>query len=60
MTAAQYDAIMEIADNGERFKAYDLNIRPQTVAAIAKSGWIEVVDGHAFVTEDGWNAVAVI
>lgn len=54
MTAAQYDAIIEIAENGERFKAHDLNIRPQTVDAIAKRGWVEIVNGHAMVTDKAW------
>lgn len=58
ISKAQYDAILEIAQNGERFKASDLNIRTATVAAIAKRGWIEVVNGHAFVTDKAWSEIA--
>lgn len=60
MTRTQYDAIQEIAENGERFRACDLNIRPQTFAAIAKRGWVEIVNSHAFVTYKGWQAVAAL
>ena len=58
MTRAQYDAVIEIADNRGRFKACDLNIRMATVTAMAKRGWIGVDDrGFAFVTDAGWKAV---
>ena len=58
ITQAQYDALIEIAENGERFKANELNIRPQTVEAIAKRGWIEVINGYAFVTGKAWAELA--
>lgn len=58
ITPAQYDALMEIADKGERFKANELNIRPQTVKAIATRGWVEIIDGNAFVTEKAWADIA--
>lgn len=58
MTRAQYDAVIEIADNHGRFKACDLNIRMATVTAMAKRGWIGVdARGFAFVTDAGWKAV---
>lgn len=61
MTRAQYDAVIEIADNHGRFKACELNIRMTTVTAMAKRGWIGVDDrGFAFVTEAGWKAVESI
>jgi len=58
VTKAQYDALIEIADRGERLKARDLNIRPQTWAAIVTRGWVEVINGHAFVTNAAWEAAA--
>lgn len=58
MTRAQYDALMEIAENGERFAARDLNISARTVASIAKRGWIAMQGETPVVTEKGWQAVA--
>ena len=58
MTEAQYRAMLEIAENGERFPAYELNIRPATISAIAKRGWVSVLGNHAFVTQKGWEALA--
>ncbi len=57
VTKSQYDALMEIADRGERLKACDLNIRPQTWNALVMRGWVEVKDGHAFVTGVAWDAM---
>lgn len=58
VTKAQYDALIEIADRGERLKAQDLNIRPQTWEAIVTRGWVEVKGNHAFVTNAAWEAMA--
>lgn len=58
MTEAQYRAILEVAENGERFPTYELNIRPATAAAIAKRGWISVLGNRAFVTPKGWEALS--
>ncbi len=60
MTRAQHDAIMEIAENGERYAPHDLNVPQRTVASIAKRGWITLVNGRAEVTPQGWAAVASI
>ena len=59
MTIAQYDALLEVLSNGDKFKAYDLNIPKRTVASIAKKGWVSVTkSGRAFVTEEGFAALA--
>lgn len=57
VTKSQYDALMEIADHGDRLKACDLNIRPQTWNAIVMRGWVDVNDGHAVVTAAAWDAL---
>ncbi len=60
MTRAQHDAIMEIAENGERYAPHDLNVPKRTVASIAKRGWIALINGRAEVTPQGWAAVAAL
>jgi hypothetical protein len=57
MSPAQYDAIMEIAENGERFAPQDLNVPRRTVASLARRGWIAIAAGRAIVTPAGWLAV---
>lgn len=58
MTKAQYEAILEIAENGERFSPADLNVSARTVASLAKRGFIAVENGKAIVTDRGWEAMA--
>ena len=57
MSPAQYVAIMEIAENGERFAPQDLNVARRTVASLARRGWIAIAAGRAVVTPAGWLAV---
>ncbi len=58
MTKAQYDAILEIAQNGERFWPHDLNVSARTFKALEKKGFIRCMGSVAFVTPDGWKALA--
>lgn len=57
MSPAQYAAILEIAENGERFAPHDLNVACRTVASLARRGWIAIERGRAVVTPAGWLAV---
>jgi hypothetical protein len=57
MTAAQYAAILEIAENGERFAPHDLNVACRTVASLARRGWITIQNKRAVVTPAGWLAM---
>jgi hypothetical protein len=57
MSPTQYAAIMEIAENGERFAPHDLNVACRTVASLARRGWIAIAAGRAIVTPTGWAAV---
>lgn len=60
MTMTQYDAIMNVAEFGDKFKSNEINMRPQTQTSITNRQWVEVVNGHMFVTKKGWDAVAAI
>ena len=56
MTKTQFKAIIEVAEYGERFKPFYLNIRPATFAALVKRQWIGTdAEGYAHVTDCGWN-----
>ena len=58
MTPAQYDAIQMILEDGERFKANDLNIRQQTMRAISARAWVCFdARGFASVTDAGMAAL---
>ncbi len=58
VTKSQYDALMEVADIGEKVKANQLNIRPQTWNSIVMRGWVSVDNGYARVTQSAWDALA--
>jgi ribosomal protein L28 len=58
MTKAQYDAILEVAENGERFWPHDLNVSARTMKALERKGYIRVMGAVTFVTRAGWQAVA--
>lgn len=59
MTKAMYDAIMEVAENGERFAARDLNVSARTMNAAHRAGYVaNRVGGGLVVTAKGWAAVA--
>jgi len=57
MSRTQYAAILEIAENGERYAPHDLNVARRTVEGLARRGWIALLDGHAIVTTAGWQAI---
>jgi hypothetical protein len=57
MTRAQYDAILEISENGERFAPHDLNVSKRTVVSLARRGWIKIENGMAVVTQEAWEAM---
>ena len=58
MTMAQYDALQEVFNYGEKGMEF-LNIRPQTLAAIIRRNWIEKeADGSIWVSEKGMEALA--
>lgn len=57
MTTAQLNAFKEISQNGEQFRACDLNISRRTVVSMAKRGWIDVDGEKAFITTEGHNAI---
>lgn len=58
VTKSQYDALMQIAEVGDKFLASELNIRPQTWNAIVMRGWVSVNNGYASVTDAAWDALA--
>jgi len=60
MTQAQYDAMMQISEHGERMGHEFLNVRPSTMAVMIKRGWVLVSNNHASVTAAGWAAVGAI
>ena len=57
MSRAQYSAILEIAENGERFAPHDLNVSARTVRSLANRGWITIENNRAVVTANGWKAM---
>jgi len=57
MSRTQYAAILEIAENGERFPPHDLNVARRTVKSLARRGWIALLGGRAIVTAAGWQAL---
>ena len=58
MTKAQYAAILEIAENGERFPLRELNIPRRTLQALARNGYISSTGAVTLVTPEGWDAIA--
>jgi hypothetical protein len=58
ISPTMYRAICEIAENGERLPAHELNVDRRTVGALARRGFITVDRGHAFVTDRAWAALA--
>ena len=58
MTRTMQAAILEIAENGERFAPTDLNVSRRTVEALAKRGFIALERGIPVVTDRGWSALA--
>jgi hypothetical protein len=58
MTKAQHDAILEIAENGEKFWPHDLNVSARTFASLQRKGYIRVMGSVTFVTPAGWAALA--
>ena len=58
MTKTQYTAILEIAENGERFLPRDLNIPQRTLQALARAGYISSIGAATLVTPKGWEALA--
>lgn len=57
MSRTQYAAILEIAENGERFPSHELNVARRTVESLARRGWIALFGGRAIVTAAGWQAL---
>lgn len=57
MTKTQIAAILEVAENGERFAAHNLNISARTVRSLAVRGWVSIENGSAVVTAAGWAAL---
>ena len=57
MSRTQYAAILEIAQNGERFSPHDLNVARRTIESLARRGWIALLGGRAIVTAAGWQAL---
>lgn len=58
MSKAMYDALMEIAENGERLALTDLNVSQRMVVALAKRGFVAIAKGRAVVTDQAWAAAA--
>ena len=57
MTKTQIAAILEVAENGERFAPHNLNISARTVRSLAVRGWVSIENGAAIVTAAGWAAL---
>lgn len=60
MTRAQYDAIMHIAEYGPHTEAGFLNVRPQTMIALIRRGWVHALAGTVTITDAGWSAVEAL
>ena len=58
MTKAQYYAMLEIAENGERFGVDGLNVAKRTMIGLVRRGWADISGKVPVVTDAGWKAVA--
>jgi hypothetical protein len=57
MTKAQYYAMQEISANAEHTAVEFLRIRPQTLAALLRNGWVQPLGRGLVWTRKGADAM---